>query len=220
VIGLDDWQAASKNPAPYVASLVEMAKKEGWTGFNLDWEGKNTTSTKALFLNFCGLMNAFADGLAKHGLVFSTDIQWVTQWSGGPSTELDSLLGAGRAKWITMDTCEFNNAASPLLLLSNTAALRADYYSTGRVMDALDFYATRIDSDHLSVGFSSVGASQNYDGLVARFEALRLYKVKDITMFMMPTSETWMPYLRKWKNDCRGCPDGGALSCWANKKCY
>lgn len=199
VIGLDDWQAASKNPAPYVASFVAMAKKEGWAGFNLDWEGANTTSTRALFLNFCGLMNAFADGLAEHGLVFSTDIQWVTQWSGGPSTELDALLGAGRAKWITMDTY---------------------YYSTARVIDALDFYATRVGSEHLSVGFSSVHASQNHDGLVARFEALRLYEVKDITMFMMPTSETWMPYLRKWKNECRGCPDGGALSCWARTDCY
>ena len=93
MIGLDDWQAASENPAPYVASVVQMAKTEGWTGFNLDWEGKNTTSTKALFLNFCGLMNAFADGLAEHGLVFSTDIQaraslysLFAAWPNAPST--------------------------------------------------------------------------------------------------------------------------------------
>lgn len=31
---------------------------------------------------------------------------------------------------------------------------------------------------------------------------------------MMPTAETWMPWLRKWKNNCVGCPNGGSLSCW------
>ena len=47
-----------------------------------------------------------------------------------------------------------------------------------------------------------------------------LYKISDVTMFMMPTAEAWMPYLRKWKNDCAGCPGGGALSCWSNTACY
>ena len=39
-------------------------------------------------------------------------------------------------------------------------------------------------------------------------------------MFAMPTNETWMPWLRKWKNNCKGCPSGGALSCFANEGCF
>jgi hypothetical protein len=110
------------------------------------------------------------------------------------------------------------------------------YYGTGRVLDALDFYATRISPEHLSIGMSSTGrpnmdnvqwgdrtnfsSGPTVDGFTARFEALNLYKITDVTMFMMPTTETWMPYLRKWKNNCAGCPNGGALSCWANTACY
>eukprot|EP01045_Picozoa_sp_COSAG04_P008351 COSAG04_NODE_460_length_13977_cov_5.936662_3_plen_69_part_00 len=67
---------------------------------------------------------------------------------------------------------------------------------------------------------SSEEAPPTRDGFIARFEALRLYKISDVTMFMMPTAEAWMPYLRKWKNDCAGCPAGGALSCWSNTACY
>ena len=73
---------------------------------------------------------------------------------------------------------------------------------------------------HLSVGMSSAEASPNRDGFIARFEALKLYQITDVTMFMMPTTETWMPYLRKWKNNCAGCPSGGALSCWSDTACY
>ena len=39
-------------------------------------------------------------------------------------------------------------------------------------------------------------------------------------MFAMPLNETWLPWLRKWKNDCRGCPNGGALSCFAQLNCF
>ena len=200
VITLEDPFAAMNNTAPYIASFAAMAKKEGWKGFNLDWEGKNTTSTKELFLNFCQLMNDFADGLEKHGLTFSTDVQWVTQWTKGPEdmTELTALLSSGHAKWITMDTY---------------------YYSTGRVVDALDFYATRVSPSHLSVGMSS-NSIVNQDGFVARMHALREYHISDVTMFMLPTAELWMPWLRKWKNDCAGCPGGGTLSCFAHEACY
>merc|ERR1711935_371052 len=118
-----------------------------------DWEGQDTTGNRTDFLKFCALMNSFADGLHAHGLTFSTDVQWVTQAYGSkPNTELDALLGAGRAKWITMDTY---------------------YYTTGRVIDALDFYATRVPSERLGVGMASTEATPNYDGFVARFHGLK-----------------------------------------------
>lgn len=200
VISLEDPQAAMRNATPYVDAFVAIAKSEGWSGFNLDWEGPDVTGNHTDWLNFCGLMDAFADGLHAHGLRFSTDVQWVTQPYGSkPSAELDALLGAGRAKWITMDTY---------------------YYSTGRVLDALDFYAERVSPDRLGVGMSSFEATPTYDGFVARFHALHRYGIREVDMFAMPTNNTWMPWLRKWKNSCKGCPNGGVLSCYADVSCF
>lgn len=94
------------------------------------------------------------------------------------------------------------------------------YFSTGRVLDALDFYATRVPLEKLGVGLSSREHTPNEDGFVARFHALRSAGVREVDMFVLPNNETWLPWLRKWKNDCRGCPSSGALSCWANASCY
>ena len=113
VVGLEDPEAAMKSmnesgaDSKYITSFVAAAKQHGWKGFNLDWEGRNTTSTRKDFLDFMTLMNQFADALAQHGMVFSTDVQWVTQWTHLNPTdlsELTALLGASRAKLIPMDT--------------------------------------------------------------------------------------------------------------------
>jgi len=204
VMGLDDPFAAMVNVTPYVESFAAAAKVNGWTGFNLDWEGHNTTGNRSLFLNFCSLMNAFADGLHAHGLEFSTDVQWVTQPYGNkPSTELDALLGAGRATWVTMDTYA---------------------YSTGVFLDGLDFYTQRISKDRLAIGISSRAGDSTYggasDAFVARVHSLRSAGVRELVMFAMPTSPSYMPWIRKFKNDCRGCPSGGVLSCYSNTACF
>ena len=113
VVGLEDWQAAMKSMnesgggSKYITSFVAAAKQHGWKGLNLDWEGGNTTSTRKKFLDFMTLMNQFADALAQHGMVFSTDVQWVTEWTHlrpEDMSELTALLGASRSKLVTMDT--------------------------------------------------------------------------------------------------------------------
>ena len=59
-------------------------------------------------------MNRFVDAFAQHGLVFSTDIQWVTQWvhdlNPTGMSELSALLAASRAKLIPMDTYSLSPA--------------------------------------------------------------------------------------------------------------
>ena len=82
---------ASGANSKYITSFVAAAKQHGWKGLNLDWEGSNTTSTRTDFLAFMTLMNAFADGFAEHGLVFSTDVQWVTQWTHLNPTAMSEL---------------------------------------------------------------------------------------------------------------------------------
>ena len=155
----------------------------------------------------------FADAFAEHGLVFSTDIQWVTQWvhNLNPTgmSELAALLAASRAKLIPMDT-----------------------YSLSPVgMDCLDYYATLVDREHLSVGVGCNIHSRTSNHAIlddaptlmdhiARVHAMNMYGITDVTMFMLPTTEPFMPWLRKWKNAARGCPNGGSLSAYSNVSCY
>ena len=55
---------------------------------------------------------------------------------------------------------------------------------------------------------------------IARVHAMNMYGITDVTMFMLPTTEPFMPWLRKWKNVARGCPRGGSLSAYSNVTCY
>ena len=218
VVHLMDPQAAIRSmnesgaSSKYITSFVAAAKQHGWKGLNLDWEGSDTTGTREDFFAFMTLMNAFADGFAEHGLVFSTDVQWVTQWTHLNPTdmsELTALLAASRAKLVPMDTYSFSPVG----------------------MDCLDYYATRITPERLSVGMSTMirasgsdpsvlNDAPTTDAFIARFHALNMYGVTDVSMFMMPMAEPFMPWLRKWKNAARGCPRGGSLSAWSNVTCY
>eukprot|EP00316_Scyphosphaera_apsteinii_P001270 CAMPEP_0119306500 /NCGR_PEP_ID=MMETSP1333-20130426/7243_1 /TAXON_ID=418940 /ORGANISM="Scyphosphaera apsteinii, Strain RCC1455" /LENGTH=307 /DNA_ID=CAMNT_0007309817 /DNA_START=25 /DNA_END=945 /DNA_ORIENTATION=+ len=195
VVTLDDPVAAAANPDPYIESFAAAAKLAGWSGLNIDWEGspdpEGNLSNIIVYFRF---MNAFADGLHRHGLRFSSDVQGVTHpWNYTPNAQLDAILGGSRATLVAMDTY---------------------YYSTGRVLDALDFYSQRVSPERLGIGMSTREPTPNYDGFVARFHALRSAGVREVDMFVMPLNVTWLPWLRKWKNGCRGCPYGGALSCW------
>ena len=107
-----------------------------------------------------------------------------------------------------------------------------DTYSLSPVgMDSLDYYATRIKPGRLSVGISTyihalesdpaiLNDAPTTEAFIARFHALNMYGVTDVSMFMMPMTEPFMPWLRKWKNAARGCPRGGSLSTWSNVTCY
>jgi hypothetical protein len=58
-------------------------------------------------------------------------------------------------------------------------------------------------------------STPDQDGFIARFHALRRSGIAEIDMFAMPLNASWMPWLRKWKNDARGCPNSGVLSAWS-----
>ena len=109
------------------------------------------------------------------------------------------------------------------------------YYGTGRVIDALDFYLDSVQPpSKLGVGMSVWQATPDQDGFIARcaqpvgagppaaeppprrrFHALRRSGVTEVDMFAMPLNSSWIPWLRKWKTDARGCPNSGVLSAWS-----
>tara|TARA_B110001452_G_scaffold234863_1_gene213396 strand:- start:316 stop:1311 length:996 start_codon:yes stop_codon:yes gene_type:complete len=234
VVSIDDHEASFADPAALVAGFAARARAEGWAGWNLDWEGANVTGTVDKFVRYCNLTNALADGLHAHGLAFSADIQWVTQpWHSQPNSALDALLGAGRLRWSrprveaptpgpAADRLAHNLRLTPShATRPTTVSMDTYYFKTGRVIDAMDFYTTRVPNrDRLGIGLSTREPTPTLDGFVARFHALRAAQVRELDMFAMPLNETWLPWLRKWKNECRGCPNGGALSCFAQLNCF
>ena len=58
------------------------------------------------------------------------------------------------------------------------------------------------------------------DGYVGRFHAIKASGAQELDMFIAPISDTFLPYLWKWKRACKGCPNSGVLSCWSNKSCF
>ena len=96
------------------------------------------------------------------------------------------------------------------------------YFGTARVLDALDFYMNAVKpASKVGIGMSHLGrAVEAEDGFIARFHAIRALGVREVDMFFMPVNSSWLPWLRKWKNDARGCPNSGVLSAWANPTCF
>jgi len=195
----EDLRALYAHPQPYIDSFVTMAKAEGWSGMQLDAEWRpwhNLTIALATY----NLFNTLADGLHAHGLRFTAAVQSVTDaWGFKPDAQLDVLLASTRAKLCVMDSY---------------------YGGVGRVLDSIDFYAQRVPTGLLGIGMSSRERTPTVDGFVARFHALRQAGIREVDMFVMPINETWLPWLRKWKNQCRGCPSGGVLSCFEQIGCY
>lgn len=194
-------QAAIDNPGPLIAQAVELAKEHGWAGYNIDDESHTAPRATIKSLEaWVGFINAFADGLHAHGLKLTADIQSITlPFNYQPSPILSKLLSSSSIdRWINMDTY---------------------YFSTGRFLDALDFYTTVTPAHMAGIGMMN-RVDLTYDGLQARFHAIRSSHAGELDMFIMPINDSFLPYLWKWKTGCGGCPNDGVLSCWSNMTCY
>lgn len=193
---------AVANPAAVVASAVTLARARGLSGFNIDDESHTAPrGTVAAFTAWVGFVNAFADGLHAAGLMLTADVQSVTlPWDYKPAKALSALLSSSSIdRWINMDTY---------------------YFSTGRFMDALDYYSTAITpAKKAGVGMMNRGDISD-DGYVARFHAIEQSGVAELDMFIMPISDAFFPWLWKFKTGCAGCANAGALSCWSEEACH
>jgi len=194
--------AALKNPNTTIDSAVQLALQHGWSGYNIDDESHTapfgTIEEAHVWVSF---INAFADGLHEHGLQLTADVQSVTlPWKYEPSPELTKLLTDSTIdRWINMDTY---------------------YFSTGRFLDALDYYSgVAMPSAKCGVGMMNRN-DITYDGYQARFHAIEKSGVLELDMFAMPISDSFLPYLLKFKTGCSGCTNEGVLSCWSDLTCH
>ena len=192
---------AIENPAATIESAVQLALKHNWSGYNIDDESHTAPrGTPETFRKWVAFINAFADGLHKHGLKLTADVQSVTlPYNYQPTTELTKLLTTSTIdRWINMDTY---------------------YFTTGRFLDALDYYSnTAMPSEKCGVGMMN-RKDITYDGYQARFHAIEHSGVIELDMFIMPISDSFLDYLWKFKTGCNGCSNQGVLSCWSDLTC-
>jgi hypothetical protein len=193
--------SAIANPNATIAAAVSLALQHNWSGYNIDDESHTAPrGTPAEFRAWVQFINAFSNGLHQHGLQLTADVQSVTlPWKYQPSDELTQLLTDSTIdRWINMDTY---------------------YFSTGRFMDALDYYSNvAMPAAKCGVGMLNRKDISD-DGYVARFHAIQNSGVLELDMFIMPISDNFLPFLWKFKNGCSGCTNHGVLSCWSDMTC-
>ena len=90
------------------------------------------------------------------------------------------------------------------------------YFSTSRYLDALDWYSRAVTSDSLGVAVMNRKDISD-EGYLARFHALDRSGADWLNIFMLPASDAWLPWLKRWKSRCAGCEGNGRLSCWELK---
>ena len=80
-------QCATVTPGGVCSQKCSLPQFPADTGRRLmAWVGATWTTRR-----IATLMNQFADAVAQHGIVFSTDVQWVTQWTHLNSTDRSEL---------------------------------------------------------------------------------------------------------------------------------
>ena len=93
-------------------------------------------------------------------------------------------------------------------------------FDTGRFLNALAWYTEALRAAEgsgviktpTSLGVSMMNRDDlTADGLLARFYAIEQSGADWLNLFMLPASDVWLPYLRRWKVGCEAC---GVLACF------
>lgn len=87
------------------------------------------------------------------------------------------------------------------------------YFTLSRYLDALDWYRKYIPIKKLGIGLENRNDIEIPDGYVSRFHALWDANVDLISVFILPISDNFLMYLRRWKTYCQNCPQT-VLSCF------
>ena len=88
------------------------------------------------------------------------------------------------------------------------------YFTTARFLDALDWYVENVSNDQLGVAMMNRDDITD-DGLLTRFYAIHSKAKLDwINIFLLPANDMFLPYLRRWKSNCKGCGIQSRLGCF------
>lgn len=207
-----------------IASAVAVAQQFGLDGFSIDDEYDCAPrSTLANFSLWAGFVSALADALhavkgsnlqlsaAVQAMFGIQDVPYaplcsppekpecsqacvLAPWAYAPSAAVAALMSSSSIdRWLEMDTY---------------------YFSTARFLNALLYYASVVPPAKLGVALEN-RADLSDDDRAARFFAIdRATSTEFLNIFMLPADDSWLPWLRKWKTRCAGCPNAGVLSCF------
>ena len=136
-------------------------------------------------------------------------------WAYAAEPRVAALMKASRIdRWLEMDTY---------------------YFGTGRFLNALDWYADALlpvlpaaaagnggggGGGGGGAGGGNLGVAVmnrddiSADGYLARFHALEKSGADWLNVFLLPASDAWLPFLRRWKSRCAGCGKQSALGCY------
>lgn len=206
--------------ASAAASAARVAAALGIDGLSLDDESDCAPrSTLSNFSAWSGVVDEIAAALGADGRSLSAAVQAMfgiqdvpyrplcsppeapqcsqacalPPWAYAPNARVVDLMARSAiGRWLVMDTY---------------------YFTTARFLNAIDWYSSSVPTEKLSVAVMNRDDLSS-DDLAARFHALDRAGVDLFSVFMLPASDEWLPWLRKWKTRCATCPNAGALSCY------
>lgn len=209
------------NPQPVIDAAIEFATKYKLDGYSLDDEYDCAPrSTLDRFERWMAYVNALAQGLQDAGLELSAAVQAMF---GIQDVPYNPYCRPNASAADCSQACKDPPSSYPLEpraveLMSKSSLdrwLEMDtyYFTTGRFLNALDWYVDSIPSDKLGVAMMNRDDLTD-DGLLARFHAIDKSGADWINIFMLPADDIFLPFLQRWKSHCAGCGVQSTLGCY------
>lgn len=211
-----------QDPKLVIDAAVALAKTHNLDGFSLDdeYDCSPRSTLKRLEHWMMEYVDAFALGLHDAGLELSAAVQAMF---GIQDVPYRPYCKPDASPAECSQSCRDHPSAYPLEprvveLLSNSKVdrwLEMDtyYFTTGRFLNALDWYVNNIPRDKLGVAMMNRN-DLSEDGLLARFHAIDKSGSDWINIFMLPVDDMFLPFLRRWKSHCVGCGVQSMLGCY------
>jgi len=212
---------AKDNLHRLIDGAVSFARMWGIDGFSLDDEYDCAPrSTLDRLERWMTYVNAFAQGLHNAGLELSAAVQAMFGIQDVPyNPYCKHNASAAECSQACRDPPS-KYALEPRVtqLLSESVVdrwLEMDtyYFSTGRFLNTLDWYAKNVPQSKLGVSMMNRDDLSD-DGLLARFHAIDKSGVDWINIFMLPADDMFLPFLKRWKSYCAGCGVQSELGCY------
>ena len=217
--------AALEKPEQLVKAISTFAQIHQLDGIHIDDEMECAPRSSLKRLEkWMAFMDMLAVELHQHEVMLSVAVQSVFGIQDTPSQAncSDQNLEPGNAN--CSSACDKHPSAYPIEprvveLFANSQVDRwmemdTYYFTTGRYLDALDWYAKYTPHPKLGIGLMNRPDDLTSDGLLARFHAIDQYDLDWINIFLLPADDQWLAYLKRWKSRCHGCGLQSILGCY------
>jgi hypothetical protein len=205
----------------FLEDAIQFAVDNDIQGYSLDDEYDcSPRSTVKMFQEWMEWINKFGDGLHAAGLPLTIAVQAM---SGIQDVPYQPHCGPNKTAADCSQSCHLIPEAYPYeprvteLMASSAVdvwlAMDTYYYTTGRFLGCLEWYAKYVPTRNLGIGMSNRD-DLTMDGLQARFHAIDKSGVEWINHFLLPIDDQFLPFMTRWKTRCKGCGLQSVLGCY------